>query len=643
MYKLKKVPNQIQREDAKRRIVVGFNVRGRDVQSIVEELQQKVEKQLKFPTGYYVTYGGAFENLNAAKQRLMIAVPVSFLLIFILLYFAFNSIKQGLLIYSAIPLSAIGGIISLAARGMPFSISAGVGFIALFGVAVLNGIVLIAEFNLLKKEGITDVRRIVLMGTKVRLRPVLMTAFVASLGFFPMAVSNGAGAEVQRPLATVVIGGLLLATFLTLFVLPVLYMLFEKGGKPKKMKHPIAVMILIVAGMSLSQPLLAQTPISLKAAIDTALHNNLQVKNEQLKARYQEALVGTATNLPQTNFIADLGQINSIYTDTKFSLSQSFSFPSVYTKQKALLQEEFKSAVLNVALKEAQLKKELTQVYYGIVYIEQKQALLQYTDSLYRSFYKRAEQRLAKGETNLLEKTSAETQLGQIGIQLKQLAQDQSVLLLQFQLLLNSAMAYRPSKADYRLSYQGVLDSALLKEHPSLKLIQQQQQMAEAQIGLEKSKKLPELSVGYNNTSIKGMGADNVLYGAGQRFSAVQLGIGIPIFAKSQNNRIAGAKLNKQVAESNYQVGIQSLENAYLSANLQYRKNLETLKYYEEQALKNATVITNTANQQLAAGSINYLEWFQLINQATIVRSEHIDAIRNLNESIIQLNFISNK
>jgi cobalt-zinc-cadmium resistance protein CzcA len=139
------------------------------------------------------------------------------------------------------------------------------------------------------------------------------------------------------------------------------------------------------------------------------------------------------------------------------------------------------------------------------------------------------------------------------------------------------------------------------------------------------------------------MGADNVLYGAGQRFSAVQLGIGIPIFARSQNNRIAGAKLNKQVAESNYQVGIQSLENAYLSANLQYRKNLETLKYYEEQALKNATVITNTANQQLAAGSINYLEWFQLINQATIVRSEHIDAIRNLNESIIQLNFISNK
>jgi heavy metal efflux system protein len=225
---IKDGPNQIQREDAKRRIVVGFNVNGRDVQSIVSELQTKVEKQLKFPTGYYVTYGGAFENLNKAKTRLMIAVPVSLLLIFVLLFFAFKSVKHSLLIYSAIPLSTIGGILFLALRGMPFSISAGVGFIALFGVAVLNGIVLIAEFNRLKAQGIQSLSRIVIIGTKLRLRPVLMTAFVASLGFLPMALSNGAGAEVQRPLATVVIGGLLVATFLTLFVLPILYILFEK-------------------------------------------------------------------------------------------------------------------------------------------------------------------------------------------------------------------------------------------------------------------------------------------------------------------------------------------------------------------------------------------------------------------------------
>ena len=221
-------PNQIQRENAQRRIIVGFNVRGRDVQSMVEELKVKTERQMKLPPGYYITYGGAFENLVAAKKRLSIAVPVSLLLILLMLYFAFNSIRQGLLIYSAIPLSAIGGILALALRGIPFSISAGVGFIALFGVAVLNGIVLVAEFNRLRKDGTKDLKRIVIQGTKIRLRPVLMTAFVASLGFLPMALSTGEGAEVQRPLATVVIGGLMLATFLTLFVLPVLYVWVEK-------------------------------------------------------------------------------------------------------------------------------------------------------------------------------------------------------------------------------------------------------------------------------------------------------------------------------------------------------------------------------------------------------------------------------
>lgn len=225
--------NQIKREDAKRRIVVGFNVKGRDVQSIVKDLQTQLGHQIKLPSGYYVTYGGAFENLEIAKKRLSIAVPLSLLLIFLFLFFAFGSVKQGLLIYSAIPLSTIGGILFLAFRGMPFSISAGIGFIALFGVAVLNGIVLIAEFNRLKSEGETDAIKIVMLGTKNRLRPVLMTAFVASLGFLPMALSHGAGAEVQRPLATVVIGGLLTATYLTLFVLPVLYVFMEPTGRKK--------------------------------------------------------------------------------------------------------------------------------------------------------------------------------------------------------------------------------------------------------------------------------------------------------------------------------------------------------------------------------------------------------------------------
>jgi len=220
-------PAQIQRDDAKRRIIVGFNVRGRDVESLVHELRDNIEANIKFEPGYYITYGGSFKNLEEARSRLLVAVPVALALIFVMLFFAFNSIKQSLLIYTAIPLSAIGGIISLWLRDMPFSISAGVGFIALFGVSVLNGIVLIAEFNRLKKSGVASTTEIIKKGTEVRLRPVLMTALVASLGFLPMALSHGSGAEVQRPLATVVIGGLVSATFLTLVVLPCLYALTQ--------------------------------------------------------------------------------------------------------------------------------------------------------------------------------------------------------------------------------------------------------------------------------------------------------------------------------------------------------------------------------------------------------------------------------
>ncbi|HEV8514039.1 MAG TPA: CusA/CzcA family heavy metal efflux RND transporter [Cyclobacteriaceae bacterium] len=224
--------NQIQRDDAKRRIAVGFNIRGRDVESIVKEMNEKINKSLKMDPGYFLKYGGAFKNLEEAKQRLAITLPIVLLLIFVLLYFTFHSIRETLLIFSSIPLSAIGGVLALWLRGMPFSISAGVGFIALFGVAVLNGIVLISEFNRLRKEDDQmALKDIVHKGTQVRLRPVLMTALVASLGFLPMALSQTSGAEVQRPLATVVIGGLISATLLTLVVLPVLYTYFEKTKK----------------------------------------------------------------------------------------------------------------------------------------------------------------------------------------------------------------------------------------------------------------------------------------------------------------------------------------------------------------------------------------------------------------------------
>ena len=224
-------PAQVSHEDGARRIYVGFNVKGRDVQSTVDEIQHLLDSKLHLPDGYYYTYGGEFKNLQSAVNRLMIVVPLALVIILLLLYATVKSVRESLFVFSAIPFAAIGGVWALWLRDMPFSISAGVGFIALFGVSVLNGVVLIGQMNQMQREGVTDVQKRIIDSCMIRLRPVLMTALVASMGFLPMALSQGDGAEVQRPLATVVIGGLITSTLLTLLVLPAIYKTFTKGSE----------------------------------------------------------------------------------------------------------------------------------------------------------------------------------------------------------------------------------------------------------------------------------------------------------------------------------------------------------------------------------------------------------------------------
>ena len=638
---MKEGPNQIQREDAKRRIVVGFNIHNRDVQSIVQELQQKVSKQIKLPAGYYVTYGGAFENLNAAKQRLMIAVPVSLLMIFILLYFAFASVKQGLMIYTAIPLSAIGGIFFLAIRGLPFSISAGVGFIALFGVAVLNGIVLIAEFNRLKAEGKTNLYRIVLMGTKMRLRPVLMTAFVASLGFLPMALSHGAGAEVQRPLATVVIGGLLIATFLTLFVLPILYIIVETGFKRKpsfKINSTVLMLFILTLNYSHSK---AQTITTLQQAIDTALKNNLSIKQEQLKVKYKEKLSHTAADLPHTLLSFETGQINSIYVDTKLGLSQSFNFPTVYKKQKQLLQEQWKSAILEQASKTVEIKKMVVNAYDLLCYYKQKEQLCIKNDSIYSLFLQLATQRVNKGESNILEKITAEHQKSLIAIQLEQIRNDIKILNDAFQVLINTTTSFSFNTSDFYLHNKLTIDSSTLEQHPFLKNIAQQQAIAKADIKLEKAKLLPDFFVGYYAMSIKGMAANNKYYNSAPQFQAAQIGIGVPLFYGAQKNKINASKINEAVSKNEYDVALQQWQSLLTQTFLQYITLRDKVEYYETTMLKQTDFLLKTANTQLENGAINYLEWTMLVNQAALVQSDYLDALKELHDSIAQINYLT--
>ena len=221
-------PSQVSHENGDRRIYVGFNIKGRDMQSTVEEIETLMNEKVQLPEGYYYTYGGEFQNMQSAINRLSIVVPIALLIILLLLYATVKNLRDSLFVFSAIPLASIGGVWALWLRGMPFSISAGVGFIALFGVAVLNGIVLVGQMNQMQREGIADINQRITQSCMIRLRPVLMTALVASMGFLPMAISTGDGAEVQRPLATVVIGGLITSTLLTLLVLPAIYRTFTK-------------------------------------------------------------------------------------------------------------------------------------------------------------------------------------------------------------------------------------------------------------------------------------------------------------------------------------------------------------------------------------------------------------------------------
>lgn len=631
---MKSSPNQIQREDTKRRIVVGFNVRGRDVQSIVEDLQREVETKIKLPTGYTISYGGAFENLNQAKARLGIAVPVSLALIFLLLYFAFRSVKHSLLIYTAIPLSAIGGVYFLALRDMPFSISAGVGFIALFGVAVLNGIVLISEFNRLQKSGLTNITRIVVRGTRVRLRPVLMTAFVASLGFLPMAISTGSGAEVQRPLATVVIGGLMLATFLTLFVLPILYVIFEKIQIPKWKKYKKATVLILFLSVGLNSTV-AQNKISLEEATVMALQQNKSIKNSALWVEYQEGIKASYLDFAQTEVSGDFGNIQGSAQDNSFGITQRFNFPTFYTKKKKVLSEEWKASLLGKELTEAQIVKQVSETFYHLLILEEKRARLQFIDCLYAHFLEKADLKLELGEETILEQATIEVQRDQIANQLLLLDNELAFQLLELQISLQSEVVFMPKASSLKISLDTEIANSNIEEHPDLRLSEQQIAIREREAQWERSKLNPEFTLGYQSQSMKEIN-DN-------RFDYVQVGISLPIFNQGQRKMAKAAKTKVAIAENEYKMKEEQFKKDLQQVHLEYLRRKEIIDKYENKQLQKADLILVTAQQQLELGNIDYLQWVQLTNQAVQIQSDYIEALDLLNKAAIQLQYLTTK
>lgn len=639
-------PNQIQRENAKRRIMVGFNVRGRDVASIVEELSQKIANQIKFEPGYYTHFGGAFENLQQAKARLSIAVPVALILIFGMLYFAFKSVKEGLLIFTAIPLSAIGGILALELRGMPFSISAGVGFIALFGVAVLNGIVLISEFKrLLKEDPNMDILHLVIQGATNRLRPVLMTAAVASLGFLPMALSNGAGAEVQRPLATVVIGGLITATFLTLFVLPILYILFNR--KKLNINKTAVASIFLLFATAITWNATAQKNISLPESIAISIQNNKKVKGAILNSNSIKALTNSAYSIPKTSLGIEYGQLNSIKSDTKFSISQDFKFPTIYAANKRLLEQQYDLSKINNLLVEQDIKSLIRTSFYDYNWLYQKKKLLIYADSIYQAYHAKATLRFNRGASNLLELTAAKTLQKQVSNQLLMVDKDLEIVTLQFNFLLQDTIQYLPEISD-AIDALVAPNQSLDIDNNKLPIFQSQSQklsISKQELKIEKLNLFPEFGLGYSNQSIIGYQTINGLdsyYGSNKRFSSINLNVSVPLFQTSNKARIKSAQFNIQKENLALEYLDLELKTSIAQSIIEINKYKDALAFYQQQGLENSNLIVKTADLQFINGEIDYLQWTLLINNAISIQSDYLDLQKNYYYSIINLLKIKN-
>ncbi|MDB5274509.1 MAG: cation efflux protein [Chitinophagaceae bacterium] len=642
--KLQAGPNQIQREAAKRRLTVGFNVRGRDVESIVNEMKQRIEKEIIFPPGYYVTYGGQFENLVEAKQRLMVAVPVALFLILILLFFTFGSMKQSVLIFSAIPFSAIGGIWALYLRGMPFSISAGIGFIALFGVAVLNGIVLIGEFNRLKKEGITDLKEIILQGTAIRLRPVLMTATVASLGFLPMALSHGSGAEVQKPLATVVIGGLLSATLLTLLVLPVLYTWFENGIKFKHSGKNVAGIVLLLL-ISSSTVMAQHSVITMDYCIQQAIANNGNVKSAQYVIEQNRTLQKTSFDLAKANVTGMYGQYNSYRNDLNITVSQSIAFPSVYMNLSELARANSQSSELKKDVVQNELVYNVKQTWHQLLFFAARQRLLENQDSIYTEYLRAASIKYRSGESNYLEKITAETQLYEIKNQLFQNKADIDIMLQRMAVLMNtkSALVLQDSVLAKRpLVFTN--DSVAVSSNPALSFMKQQIYVNQKQKQVERSRLMPDFNFGYFNQSLRGyQDNDNGIqqyYNASTRFQGVMVGISIPLWARAQAARIKAADFGVKIAETQYDLMQRNINGQYQQLLQVYFKYNTSLSYYEKNVLPQAALILTNAQKAYKAGDINYVEYMTSLNKALTTRTDYLNLLNQYNQSVINIEFI---
>lgn len=623
---------QISRDDTRRRIVVGVNVRNRDLQSVADEIQSIVSEKIRLPSGYSIDYGGQFENLRSAKERLLIAVPVALLLIFILLYFAFHSVREALIIYSAIPLAAVGGVLLLWIRDMPFSISAGVGFIALFGIAVLNGIVLIEHFKELKKEGKLTHQEIIIQGTKDRLRAVLLTASAAALGFLPMAVSTNVGAEVQRPLATVVIGGLISATILTLIVLPVLYSMFDSDRKKthkKISKKPVLTVLILLFGMMGTAQ---QKPLSLEELQEKALENNVNLKVSKLQAEQSEALIGSAFSFEKTKLFYEYDENNIAPNNLPlkvFGAEQEFLFPTVYFAEKQVLKNQFYMQENLYEIEKLKTRRQVAAAYFQYQFEKNKEKVYQKLDSLYRDFAHASERRFELGETNYLEKITARAKQRQLQTNFRKNEEDIEIA---FRQLL--AVVQSEDSLAVAVEVLEKIDLKIDEEIPELEFYEHQSDYFRSKHRLEKQSLLPDLSFSY------GLGRNSSLH---ENMAVYQIGVKIPLFFSGNASKIKAAKIGREISEQqteDFKINFQTKKMQLLKELSKYE---EVLSYYRQEGKTLSEEILKTAEGSFRNGEIDFFQYIQSLESVYEIELEFLENLNNYNQTVISLNHLTIK
>ena len=624
-------PLQINRDATKRRIVIGVNVRDADIQKVVRTIQETLDKHIKLEPGYYFEYGGQFENLQNAIDTLTIVIPVALSLILLLLFFAFKSVTYSLVVFSTVPLSLIGGILALWLRGLPFSISAGVGFIALFGVAVLNGILMINHFNNLRKQTKYQMttNRILAKGCPHLLRPVFLTGLVASLGFVPMAIAKSAGAEVQRPLATVVIGGLIVSTILTLIIIPVFYRLVNSSAAWKRQRW-LKRLLPFLLFLGILFPTHAQQTVSLEEAVTIALENHPRLKTATASIERSRASRGESWEVSPTTFNYSWGQINGeTRNDNQMEITQSLG---------SLLTPFYKNALVNRQVATGEyyrdlVKKEITAevkrawAYYQYafhlcaLYKEQ----IEWAGRLRRASQLRYEQ----GDITLLERNMSSTLVADLQTRLSQAEEELQLATRRFSWTCYSDSPLLPMDTTLVLFPARVAEIAPSDIH--LNYFRSVADEKKAMLRIERSRFFPELSVGYVRQKIAPLsGLDSWM-----------VGISFPVLFFPQHSRVRQAKIDSYIARTEAESNIRQLNNKVEELSVALRKEGEHIRYYTTGALPEADALLKSATVQFKESETDITQFVQSLNAAREIRRGYIEAVYAYNISALELELYS--